>query len=201
MLDADGNKLFQSEFINVIHPGSNLLGLLEYNLLNSSVALFGYYFAAFTIDRIWMGRRRMQVGASAGAELSSETCRNSPCQHMPWDEPAEIMHGPVGCRSSVLTASTRSRGNAQVPAACQAGFLTSVLADLCMHMTGCAVLCSPPALQILTSNDCDFCGDETLYGLMHLLHSQQSDRATLRRSQDLRQCLRSSWHAGWLSTR
>ncbi len=58
---ADGNKLFQSEFINVIHPGSNLLGLLEYNLLNSSVALFGYYFAAFTIDRIWMGRRRMQV--------------------------------------------------------------------------------------------------------------------------------------------
>ena len=68
VLDADGNKLFQSEFINVIHPGSNLLGLLEYNLLNSSVALFGYYFAAFTVDRIWMGRRRMQVGASAGAD-------------------------------------------------------------------------------------------------------------------------------------
>lgn len=45
----------------MIHPGSNLLGLLEYNLLNSSVALFGYYFAAFTIDRLWMGRRRMQV--------------------------------------------------------------------------------------------------------------------------------------------
>jgi hypothetical protein len=61
---ADGNKLFQSEFINVIHPGSNLLGLLEYNLLNSSVALFGYYFAAFTIDRAWMGRRRMQVRGS-----------------------------------------------------------------------------------------------------------------------------------------
>lgn len=61
--NADGNKLFQSEFINVIHPGSNLLGLLEYNLLNSSVALFGYYFAAFTIDRIWMGRRRMQASS------------------------------------------------------------------------------------------------------------------------------------------
>ena len=68
VLDADGNKLFQSEFINVIHPGSNLLGLLEYNLLNSSVALFGYYFAAFTIDRLWMGRRRMQVGAPAAAD-------------------------------------------------------------------------------------------------------------------------------------
>ena len=62
LIAADGNKLFQSEFINVIHPGSNLIGLLEYNLLNSSVALFGYYFAAFTIDRLWMGRRRMQVG-------------------------------------------------------------------------------------------------------------------------------------------
>ncbi len=62
---ADGNKLFQSEFINVIHPGSSLVPLLEYNLLNSSVALFGYYFAAFTIDKVWMGRRRMQVGTAA----------------------------------------------------------------------------------------------------------------------------------------
>ena len=58
---ADGNKLFQAEFIGVIHPGADLIGQLEYNLLNSSVALFGYYFAAFTIDRAWMGRRRMQV--------------------------------------------------------------------------------------------------------------------------------------------
>ena len=50
----------------MIHPGSNLVGLLEYNLLNSSVALFGYYFAAFTIDRLWMGRRRMQVKLLSG---------------------------------------------------------------------------------------------------------------------------------------
>lgn len=49
----------------MIHPGSTLVPLLEYNLLNSSVALFGYYFAAFTIDKLWMGRRRMQVGAAA----------------------------------------------------------------------------------------------------------------------------------------
>ncbi|KAK9919115.1 hypothetical protein WJX75_009501 [Coccomyxa subellipsoidea] len=60
-----GNKLFQSEFINVIHPGSTLVPLLEYNLLNSSVALFGYYFAAFTIDKLWMGRRRMQIAGFA----------------------------------------------------------------------------------------------------------------------------------------
>ena len=81
LLVADGNKLFQSEFINVIHPGSNLLGLLEYNLLNSSVALFGYYFAAFTIDRIWMGRRRMQVGASAGADWHHSCAEPVSCTH------------------------------------------------------------------------------------------------------------------------
>ena len=58
---ADGNKLFQSEFISIIYPGANLVQQLEFNLLNSSVALFGYYLAAFTIDLPWMGRRGMQV--------------------------------------------------------------------------------------------------------------------------------------------
>jgi len=38
-----------------------LITLLEYNLLNSSVALIGYYAAAFTVDRSWMGRWRLQV--------------------------------------------------------------------------------------------------------------------------------------------
>ena len=58
---ADGNKLFQSEFISIIYPGADLVQQLEFNLLNSSVALFGYYLAAFTIDLPWMGRRGMQV--------------------------------------------------------------------------------------------------------------------------------------------
>ena len=65
---ADGQKIFQSEFIGIIHPGANLIGQLEYNLLNSSVALFGYYLAAFTIDRPWMGRKRMQVGLPCNHE-------------------------------------------------------------------------------------------------------------------------------------
>jgi hypothetical protein len=56
-----GNKLFQSDFIGIIQPGSSLIGQLQFNLLNSSVALVGYYAAAFTIDKPWMGRRRMQV--------------------------------------------------------------------------------------------------------------------------------------------
>ncbi|KDD76549.1 hypothetical protein H632_c186p1 [Helicosporidium sp. ATCC 50920] len=56
-----GNKLFQSTFIQVINPGAGLLQVLEWTLLNSAVALVGYYFAAFTIDRHWMGRKRMQA--------------------------------------------------------------------------------------------------------------------------------------------
>ncbi|KAK9839247.1 hypothetical protein WJX81_004005 [Elliptochloris bilobata] len=56
-----GNKLFQSEFISIIYPGASLVQQLEFNLLNSCVALWGYYLAAFTIDLPWMGRRRMQV--------------------------------------------------------------------------------------------------------------------------------------------
>ena len=59
-----GNKLFQSDFIGIIQPGTSLIGLLQFNLLNSSVALVGYYVAAFTIDKPWMGRRKMQVNTS-----------------------------------------------------------------------------------------------------------------------------------------
>lgn len=35
--------------------------VLGYTLINSTVALAGYYAAAFTVDKPWMGRRRMQV--------------------------------------------------------------------------------------------------------------------------------------------
>lgn len=56
-----GNKLFQSTFIGIIVPHASLKTSLEWTLLNSTVALVGYYFAAFTVDRAWMGRRRMQM--------------------------------------------------------------------------------------------------------------------------------------------
>lgn len=74
-----GNKLFQSDFIGIIQPGSTLIGQLQFNLLNSSVALVGYYAAAFTIDKPWMGRRRMQVF------LPSNVCQscNWPCDPTP----------------------------------------------------------------------------------------------------------------------
>jgi MFS family permease len=56
-----GNKLFQSTFIKIISPKANLVDTLLWTLLNSGVALIGYYFAAFTIDKRWCGRLRMQL--------------------------------------------------------------------------------------------------------------------------------------------
>lgn len=56
-----GNKLFQSTFIAIIVPGASVKVGLEWTLLNSTVALVGYYFAAFTVDKRWMGRSRMQM--------------------------------------------------------------------------------------------------------------------------------------------
>ncbi|GAQ81563.1 phosphate transporter [Klebsormidium nitens] len=57
-----GNKLFQGTFIKIIvGPNVGLLTTVEYTLLNAVIALVGYYFAAFTIDKRWMGRTRMQI--------------------------------------------------------------------------------------------------------------------------------------------
>eukprot|EP00887_Chlorella_sp_A99_P005874 scaffold1.g5874.t1 len=57
-----GNKLFQSGFIEAVVGGRpTLVQTLEWVLLNSAVALAGYYAAALTIDRRWMGRVRMQM--------------------------------------------------------------------------------------------------------------------------------------------
>ena len=54
-------QLFQSTFIKIINPHASVIQILEWTLLNSAVALVGYYFAAFTIDKPWMGRMRMQI--------------------------------------------------------------------------------------------------------------------------------------------
>ena len=56
-----GNKLFQGTIITaLVGKNSTLLITFEYTLLNSFIALIGYYVAAFTIDYPWMGRVRMQ---------------------------------------------------------------------------------------------------------------------------------------------
>lgn len=69
-----GNKLFQNTIIIAIIGGNksqvSLGNILNYTLLNSFVALCGYYFAAFTIDKKWMGRVRMQnMGFGISAAL------------------------------------------------------------------------------------------------------------------------------------
>ncbi|KAH9258918.1 hypothetical protein BASA81_002538 [Batrachochytrium salamandrivorans] len=57
-----GNKLFQTTIIAVTlgkHP--TLYDIYSAALVNSTIALVGYYFMAFTIDHKWMGRRNMQA--------------------------------------------------------------------------------------------------------------------------------------------
>jgi len=56
-----GNRLFQSQFIRLLYPGATLFVRMQWTLLNSAVALMGYYAAALVIDKPWYGRRRMQM--------------------------------------------------------------------------------------------------------------------------------------------
>mmetsp|Transcript_7587 Transcript_7587/g.12258 ORF Transcript_7587/g.12258 Transcript_7587/m.12258 type:complete len:585 (+) Transcript_7587:130-1884(+) len=56
-----GNKLFQGKIIATIIGGEpTVYEVLVYTLINSTIALAGYYCAALTIDKTWMGRRRLQ---------------------------------------------------------------------------------------------------------------------------------------------
>ncbi|KAL8933184.1 MAG: hypothetical protein Q9216_006483, partial [Gyalolechia sp. 2 TL-2023] len=57
-----GNKLFQSEFIDVILPdNTSIMPGWLYNLINVGVSLVGYYLASFLIDNKLYGRKRMQM--------------------------------------------------------------------------------------------------------------------------------------------
>ena len=54
--------VFQSTFISILTPGgASLLTNLLWTLLNSGIALIGYWAAAFLIDDIYYGRLRMQL--------------------------------------------------------------------------------------------------------------------------------------------
>lgn len=56
-----GQKIFQSSFIKVIDPGSNVVQAWISNLINISCALAGYYLAAALVDYKHYGRKRMQA--------------------------------------------------------------------------------------------------------------------------------------------
>ena len=48
-----GNKLFQSKIISVtLGAAPNLYSIYSYTLINAAVAICGYYFCAFTIDKV-----------------------------------------------------------------------------------------------------------------------------------------------------
>ncbi len=56
-----GNKVFQSSFIKILSPDATILVNLLWTLLNSGVALVGYWCAAAVIDNVRVGRLRLQL--------------------------------------------------------------------------------------------------------------------------------------------
>ncbi|XRM38980.1 hypothetical protein ABZX51_002359 [Aspergillus tubingensis] len=57
-----GNKLFSSEFIKVLSPGSNsIMPTWLWSLCNIGVSLAGYYCASFLVDNKLYGRKWMQM--------------------------------------------------------------------------------------------------------------------------------------------
>ena len=55
-----GNKLFSSVFISALYPNATEFVKVQWSVLNSAVALCGYYTASIMVDRPWYGRRIMQ---------------------------------------------------------------------------------------------------------------------------------------------
>jgi len=58
-----GNKLFQGKFIKIIEGSAHptIYSILEYSLVNCTIAMLGYWCAAAVIDKPWMGRLRLQL--------------------------------------------------------------------------------------------------------------------------------------------
>ncbi len=52
--------MFQATIIQAITGSKDNFTTMTYTLLNAAVSLVGYYVAAMTIDKPWMGRVRMQ---------------------------------------------------------------------------------------------------------------------------------------------
>ncbi|GAX73085.1 hypothetical protein CEUSTIGMA_g538.t1 [Chlamydomonas eustigma] len=55
-----GNKLQQGIFLGILFPGSTPYKAQQWNVLNSFIALLGYYTAAALCDKPWYGRVRCQ---------------------------------------------------------------------------------------------------------------------------------------------
>ncbi|GAX74530.1 hypothetical protein CEUSTIGMA_g1979.t1 [Chlamydomonas eustigma] len=55
-----GNKLQQNVFLNILFPGATPYKQQQWNVLNTFIALLGYYAAALLCDKPWYGRVRCQ---------------------------------------------------------------------------------------------------------------------------------------------
>eukprot|EP00891_Asterochloris_glomerata_P003210 jgi/Astpho2/3210/Aster-05736 len=56
-----GNKVFQSSFVAILSPDATILVNLLWTLLNSGIALIGYWLTACVIDNARVGRLRLQL--------------------------------------------------------------------------------------------------------------------------------------------
>ena len=56
-----GNKLQQNFFIGLLYPSAIPYIKQQWNVLNSCIALSGYWVAAATVDKTWYGRRTCQT--------------------------------------------------------------------------------------------------------------------------------------------
>jgi hypothetical protein len=56
-----GNKLFQSAFIAALFPDASIYVRMQWTLLNSAVALVGYYCSAYTVSPAVCGAPRAKL--------------------------------------------------------------------------------------------------------------------------------------------
>ncbi len=81
-----GNKVFQSSFIAILSPDATILVNLLWTLLNSGIALIGYWLAACVIDNARVGRLRLQLlgffMVSPGPRLQHVSCRLTAGWHL-----------------------------------------------------------------------------------------------------------------------
>jgi len=57
-----GNSLFSKQVTRQVNEGLGQVEITGYTWLYTAVALPGYFLAAFTVDRAWLGRKRLQTG-------------------------------------------------------------------------------------------------------------------------------------------
>lgn len=185
-----GNKLFQTSFILLLRPNAGLQEILGYTALNSAVSLVGYYAAAFTIDKPWMGRRRMQFGGFVlqGILFLVMAIAENPLgtpSGLPWFQALYYLAGFFGqfgpnattflLPAEVFPTDMRAKAHGFSAACGQAGALVAGIAfaflgnSARLYTSAIASLCGAltTILFIPELSACDLaCGDERWFALL-----------------------------------